>query len=182
MSGIFADLFEDSIQTIKSWEPTQEYSNENLYRNDLIEFLRKKLNERQNPFSFGQQRRVSITKEDGRGLCDIGINKTIGIELKKDLKSKSQVDRLAGQIIGYKKDYQDLIIVLVGHTNKDALEILKDNISELSGRNAGFGFNQGNRIRIIDKCPQIKDREKPKQKSRSLFDIELPNTSFGFKF
>ncbi len=182
MSGIFDDLFEDSIQIIKSWKPKQNYSNENLYRNDLIEFLRNELNEGQSPFSFGQQRRISVTKEDGRGLCDIGIDRTVGIELKKDIKSKSQVDRLAGQIMGFKKDYQYLIVVLVGRTNKDALEILKDNISDLSGSNAGFGFNQGSRIRIIDKGSQIKDKEKPKQKPRNLFDIELPNPSFDFKF
>lgn len=183
MSGIFSDLFEDSIRIIRSWIPKQKYSNEALYRNDLIEFLRKELNERQNPFSFGPQSRVSVTKEDGRGLCDIGINRTIGIELKKDVKSKSQVDRLAGQIMGFKKDYRDLIIVLVGHTNKDALEILKDNISGLSGSgsNIGLGFNQGPRIRIIEKASQIEDKTKPKEKPRNPFDFGLPKSSFDFK-
>ena len=39
-----------------------------------------------------------MRKEDGRGLCDIAVgNKKVGIELKKDLKSKSQINRLKGK-------------------------------------------------------------------------------------
>mgnify|MGYP001618834158 CR=1 FL=1 len=48
-----------------------------------MDFLRREFNENKNPFQFIPQERVSITKEDGRGLCDIGINRRIGIELKK---------------------------------------------------------------------------------------------------
>jgi hypothetical protein len=163
---MFGDsLFEDTISIIKNWTSEKEYSNETSYRDDLLDVLREKLNEVNNPL-FGRQNRVSLAKEDGRGLCDIGINRQIGIELKKDLKSKSQVDRLVGQIHGYKKDYQDLIIVLVGKTNKEALEGLKDRISDLT-TNTSYGLNQEPRIKIIDKSLKTNDSAKKKNNKRN---------------
>lgn len=154
----FDTLFEDTISIIKNWTSEKEYSNETSYRDDLLNVLREKLNQVNDPI-FRRKNRVSVAKEDGRGLCDIGINRQIGVELKKDLKSKSQVDRLVGQIHGYKKDYQDLIIVLVGKTNKEALEGLKDRISDLT-RNTSSGFIQESRIKIIDKGSQTKNTAK----------------------
>jgi hypothetical protein len=182
----FDTLFEDTISIIKNWTSEKEYSNETSYRDDLLNVLREKLNQVNDPI-FGRQNRVSVVKEDGRGLCDIGINRLIGVELKKDLKSKSQVDRLVGQIHGYKKDYQDLIIVLVGKTNKEALEGLKDRISDLT-RNASYGFNQEPRIKIIDKGSQTKDtvKKESNRRNKSLqfddirpFGVDLNNIKIG---
>ena len=160
---MFSSLFEDTIRNIKKWNPTKKYSNEKGYSNDLADFLRDEFNENHNPFALGIQSRVSVTKEDGRGLCDIAINKKIGIELKKDLKNKSQIDRLAGQIIGYKKDYQDIIIVIVGDTKRDALELLKDKISDLDERDTGILFEQGLRIEVIEKDYKTNERKKPRK-------------------
>ena len=164
---MFGSLFDDTIRAIKTWEPTKKFHNEKGYSDDLAEFLRDEFYENHNPHAFGTQSNISVIKEAGRGLCDIAINEKIGVELKKDLKSKSQIDRLAGQIIGYKKEYQDIIIVLVGNTNKDAFELLKSKISDLSKNEIGFGLNQELRIRIIDKAPRTKHRKK----SSSPFDF-----------
>lgn len=112
-------MFSETKRFIKKWKP-EEFSNENKYRNDLVTFLRKQ--------EFDWYGEVIITKEDGRGLCDIAINQEVGIELKKDLKSKSQIDRLSGQIIDYKRQYDNLIILLVGKTNEDTLDLLKSKI------------------------------------------------------
>lgn len=152
---MFSSLFEDTIKKIKKWKPTKKFSKELKYSNDLADFLRDEFNENQS--------RVSVTKEDGRGLCDIAINKKIGIELKKDLKNKSEIDRLAGQIIDYKKDYEDIIIVLVGDTKRDALEVLKDKISYLDERDAGVFFEQGLRIEVIEKGDRTNERKKPRK-------------------
>jgi len=152
-------LFEDTIRIVKRWKP-KKFSNEKEYTNDLVDFLRYEFKGNHNSFEIGIQRRISVTKEDGRGLCDIAINKKIGIELKKDLKSKSEINRLVGQTVGYKKDYQDVIIVLVGDTKEDALELLKDDISELRQNDIGFGLNQEPRIKVIDKALRTKNRKK----------------------
>ena len=163
-------LFEDTISIIKNWTPEKQYSDEKGYHDDLIDVIREEINQVNNTI-FGRQNRVSVTKENGRSLCDIGINREIGIELKKDLNSKSKVDRLVGQIQGFKKDYQDLIIVLVGKTDKESLEGIKDRISDLT-RNSGFGFNKEPRIRIIEKSSNRKDVAKK--------EITKKNTSSQF--
>ena len=158
---MFGSLFEDTIRIIKRWNPGKKFSNEKGYSNDLTNFLRYEFNENQSPLTLGIPSRVSVIKEDGRGLCDIAINRKIGIELKKELKSKSQIDRLAGQIIDYKKDYQNIIIVLVGTTKKAALESLKDKIFDLTKNDIGLGFNQGSIIKVIDKASEPNKRKKP---------------------
>jgi hypothetical protein len=164
---MFGSLFGDAVNLIEKWRPKQKYSNENRYRDDLANFLRKEFKERQDSFLFGSGERVSIKKEAGRGLCDIAINEQIGIELKKDLSKKKQVDRLMGQLIDYKKAYEDIIIVLVGKTNKDALELLRDKVSELNKESGiGFGLSQTPRIKIIDKASKTK-----KSRSKDLFDL-----------
>lgn len=78
-------LFEEVVNLIKEWESKKKYSYESKYRDDLLKFLREKLNRNEQFFGIRlyQYQRLSITKEDGRGLCDIAINKEIGIEIKK---------------------------------------------------------------------------------------------------
>ena len=125
----------ETTRLIKKWKP-EEFSNEKQYRNDLVKFLRKQ------EFDYGD---VIITKEDGRGLCDIAINQEVGIELKKDLKKKSEVDRLSGQIIDYKRQYDNLIILLVGKTNEDTLDLLKSKINHFKNN---YDFDE---IKIIVK-------------------------------
>lgn len=167
----FDTLFGDTVSIIKNWEPEKEYNNEIEYRNDLLDLLRKKINSIQNPI-LGNQNRISVTKEDGRGLCDIGIDRKIGIELKKDLKKKSQVDRLAGQILLFKKDYHDLIIVLVGKTDPEGLETLKVSIDSLSSNSSNYGLNQALRIKIIDKGSQIKKIKKEPKSGKGQYASE----------
>lgn len=130
---MFDSLFENVVSAIERWEPSQNYSKEEQYRDDLLEFLREELN-KSSPFSLGNDR-VSVTAEHGRGLCDIGVNRKVGIELKNNLKSKSVVDRLVGQINTYKKEYNDVVIVPVGDTNSNSLELLKDHIADMSKGN-----------------------------------------------
>jgi hypothetical protein len=63
----------------------EKYSKENGYRDDLSEFIRKKLNSQQN--IFGPPEEHLIRPESGRHLADIGIDESSGIELKRNLKS-----------------------------------------------------------------------------------------------
>lgn len=113
---------------------------------------------------------MSVLPEHGRGLCDIAVDRRIGIELKKDLSSKKQVDRLAGQLMVYKREYEDIIVVLVGKTNKNALELLRDRIDDLYKMNGyNFGLNR-QRIEIIDKG----SKERAFKKGQDMFGVDLP--------
>jgi hypothetical protein len=67
--------------------------------------------------------------------------------MKKDLKGKSDVDRLTGQLIGYKSEYSDLIVVLVGKTDEEAFEYLKLQISAIKDNS----YTAQQRIKIIRK-------------------------------
>ena len=154
---MFGDLLSEVMGLIEKWKPGK-YPKEPGYRDELVDFLREQLNEKPDQLGFAKQR-LSINKEDSRGYCDIGVDRKVGIELKKDLKGKSKIDRLAGQIMDYKKEYKDIIVVLVGDTDKDALEALKDKIAQLS---QGGGLYQEPRIKIINKGTGAKTQEKPK--------------------
>ena len=163
---MFSPLFDNTIDAINRWQPTQHYPDENAYRNDLLDYLRKVLNETS---PFMPQSNISIRKEDGRGLCDIAVGeKAVGIEMKKNLSKKSHVDRLAGQLMDYKNGYDNLIIVLVGKTDKEAFELLKLKVSQLSD-GGGFNLNQ-QRIKIIIKAHTAK---KEQVKESNIWDVKL---------
>ncbi len=150
---MFRDLFDKVFRLSENWVPKQKHPDEDKYRDDLMGFLREELNK---PSGFGMQEPVKIRKESGRALADIAINEKIGIELKKDLKTQSQIDRLVGQIRRYKKGYEDIIIVLVGKTNDEALDELNDAVRE--ARSDAFSLQQ-KRIVIIDKGKEVKKKE-----------------------
>ncbi len=167
---MFRDLFSEVVSIVNRWVPQKKYDKEPEYRDDLIEFLRRELN-KPSYFSFGPPQRISVRREASKGLCDIAVDRKIGIELKKDLSKKKQVDRLIGQIVDYKKDYEDILIVLVGNTNKEALELLKDKINDLKGNQMIFSFSREPRIKIIDKGST--PRTKRKEKSPFGFDLGM---------
>ena len=133
MVGIFGSpLFDDVLSIVKNWKPRKKYSNEAGYRDDLMEYIRKKLNEQQSMFGLGPTEKHIIRKEDSRSLADIGIDRKIGIELKLNLTKKSQRNRLIGQINDYIKDYEYIIVVLCGKTNESEYEELCDDVRRIS--------------------------------------------------
>jgi hypothetical protein len=132
-------LYEEIYALIKEWEPKEIYDKESEYRDDLLDFLKDELNDSDN---FGH---ISIKKEDGRGLCDIGVNRQIGIELKLDLDKKSKANRLVGQIIEFKHDYPTgIIVLLIGDTEHNAYQTIKDAIHEMRSANQEFRILQKN--------------------------------------
>jgi hypothetical protein len=171
MIDMFDILFDDTISGIKKWKPKEKYSDENKYRDDLLDYLRKELNKKDN-FSFLNQEHVSVRKETGRSVSDISINRNqVGIELKKDLRKKRQIDTLIGQLDEYKRDFKDIIVVLVGDTNREAFEYCKDRISYMN-KNTEFILNQEPRIKLIDKGSKSKTK-----KSKGKFDSVFPDSN-----
>jgi len=144
-------LFDEVLRLVKAWNPKGRCKYEVHYRDDLKEFLRTNLN-KPSPFAIGPQRRIKVTPESRRYLCDIAVNESIGIELKKDF-DKSKVDRLYGQLSRYKKGYRSgLIVVLVGNTNKDAYEDLVNRVVEmLRSTGISFGITTEQKIEIVNK-------------------------------
>lgn len=155
---LFAEVYEI---TKYEWIPKKEYSNEHGYRDDLTTFLKEKLNSPQNPLIGVSRGRVEVKNEDGRGLCDVGVDERIGIELKKDFRKKRDIDTLNDQIIRYKRYYEDIIVVLVGCSYPDAKENLGEIIKDLSGSGVGIGdgigLSQEPRVKVIDKTFECED-------------------------
>jgi len=126
MTDIFGNpLFERVLGLIKSWQPERKYDKETDYRDDLMRYLRGKLNEEQRSmFGFGPTEKHVIQTESSRALADIGIDRIIGIELKLNLDKKKERNRLFGQIKDYMKGYRYIIIVLCGQTSESEFEQL----------------------------------------------------------
>ncbi|MCS3901774.1 hypothetical protein [Methanococcus voltae] len=126
--------YDKVYREIRNWKPSKRYKSEKGYQEDLFKHLKKNLNN--GPFTLGN---TSVRMEAGRNLCDIVVEKNIGIELKKDLTTKAKVDRLLGQVNRYLEEYQEgVIIVLVGNTSESKLEDLKYALRPLT--TSGYGF------------------------------------------
>lgn len=169
--GFGDNLFNAVRNVIEDWKPEEAYTNENKYRDDLLSFLRE------------NSTRASITKESGRGLCDIAVDRRIGIELKKDLRKKAQIDRLIGQITEYKRDYEEIIVVLVGESYEDAIENLKDRLRDMNKNVGGFGLSQEAKISFLNKTwdDSEDDYEDDEEDNRSSGSGGFRDPLAGFK-
>ena len=165
---ILGSLFDTVLQTIKEWNPQAEYSTENKYRDDLLAVLRKKLDRsRSDAFSspiwgVNSLGKHFIKKEAGRSLADIGIDDEIAIELKLNLKRKSQINRLIGQVVDYLLGYSYVIIGLCGHTEQEAVDVLKYNLKRIIGSSSS-PFGQETIVRIVPKNRPHKPRKVKKR-------------------
>lgn len=119
-------LFDNVVKAINGWKPSSEYTHHDGYKDDLQNYLLNVLN-RPDPMRLTEQS-VVVRKEAGRGFCDLEVNRRIGIELKRNLKSKEMVDRLTGQINDYEREYPYIIIVLVGNTDTNHFQHLRMDI------------------------------------------------------
>lgn len=141
-------LFDDVVRAIQKWVPEKHYRSEKGYQNDLSQYLRNAMKQPQGLLS--QSADVTVHKESGREVCDVVVNRTVGIELKYNLKRKSDVDRLVGQVTGYKKEYDGVIIALVGNVYPDVVDQLKSKLQSESGTGVGLGAPAEAPVRIIE--------------------------------
>ncbi|MFQ6137321.1 MAG: hypothetical protein ACE5PM_09110 [Candidatus Hydrothermarchaeales archaeon] len=155
---MFGSLFDEVLDIVESWTPSKEYPREEGYRDDLANYLRKEL-KKGGPFGPAP-RRHKVKREHGRSLADIAIDERIGVELKKDLKSRPAIDRLSGQVRRFKKNYSDIIVVLCGNITEEAY----DEVMELE--TTASPFEQQGNVAIV---------RKDKKKKR-------PTGGFGFGF
>jgi hypothetical protein len=152
----FTSLFEKVLRLVKAWGPQARYRSEDGYRDELKEFLRTNLN-KPDPLGIGSQKPIKVASESGRHLCDIAVDESVGIELKKDFNKLAEVDRLSGQLSRYKKQYSGIIVVLVGDTNKDAYDELVSRIVEMQqGTGISLGISARTEIKVVDKGVKTK--------------------------
>ena len=155
---MFDRYFDDCIDYINSWKP-QNCTSENQFRDDLLEYLRDKFDKQTSLLSNDG---MPIRREHSASLCDIGVGRKVGIELKLNLRKKKDADRLFGRVYRHKKEYNDIIILLIGNTNQDILEGLKEHISDLQ-RGQDYSLQQ-QRFKIITK--RIKKSSKTEKHSK----------------
>lgn len=104
-AAFFLDPTEAVKKAINKWSPN-ECKTEKDFENSLYNFLHEHFDD------------VQITKQDGvgRSRADLNVGDKVLIEVKKDLRLKSQHDRLTGQLEDYRKWKGSIIILLVGET------------------------------------------------------------------
>jgi len=127
-------LFDICISAINSWKPVR-HLDESGYKKDLRLFLFKKLN-RPKTDAFGRNEQVNVSEEGSKSLCDIAVNRSLGIELKfgKDGKIKKQkIDASKNQALQYRKEYsQGIIVVLVGDVDNHSVTEVESQLNDLS--------------------------------------------------
>ena len=125
------NTYDDTVSAINKWKPAQRYADVLHYRDDLLKFLKKEVNAIAS-YTYMPREKLSVYKQEGAGLCDITVGpRAVGIKMKMDLTGKSDVDELIGQLVGYKSEYDDLIVVLVGKTDEEAFGYLQVQVSTI---------------------------------------------------
>lgn len=131
-------MFENKCDTvkkiIKKWIPGKKYPEEKGYRDELSEFIRKELKRHEQDIIFGTPEKHIIKKEAGRARADIEIDRKIGIELKRNLSGKSDMNRFFGQISDYESEYDCIIVVLCGEVKEETVEELDYKLDQINKR------------------------------------------------
>jgi len=126
-------LFDICISAINSWKPVR-HLDESGYKKDLRLFLFKKLNKPKTN-AFGRNE-INVSEEGSKSLCDIAVNRSLGIELKfgKDGKIKKQkINTSKNQELEYRKEYsQGIIVVLVGDVDNHSVTEVESQLNDLS--------------------------------------------------
>lgn len=128
-------LFDDVIQEVNNWIPSEEYGHESKFQNELKNFLDEKMNSGGDSL-MGQEKDVPIHRERGRSKADIAVDDTVGIEMKREL-SNSQIKKLRGQIEDYLDNYNYVIVCACGIKDKSGWRELKNKYQGQRGFDSG---------------------------------------------
>jgi hypothetical protein len=102
------------IKLIDEWHP-KKCNSEKDFEKSLYNFLHNKLTN------------IQITKQYalGRIKADIVVDNNIIIEIKFNLNSRNNYQRLIGQLIEYKQWEGTVIVLLIGKTDQNFIKDLK---------------------------------------------------------
>jgi len=101
-------------EVIESWRP-RGCKTEKDYERSLVKKLQNELVNQNIQQQYGSARQ----------RFDIMVHDKVPIEIKKDLKSTAALQRTIGQLDGYLKDWEGVILVLCGDVSGDLFNDLK---------------------------------------------------------
>ena len=168
---MFESFCDDVLSIVKRWTPKKKYSKETEYRDDLMEFIRRELKRSQQNILFGssEEKEHNVQKEAGRAHADIEIDRNIGIELKRNLKGKSRIDGLVGDLDPYEREYNCIIVVLCGEMDEGTVDELKYRFRQRY-RGVGFGLGpQRPRVELVRKDKASMKGKKKEKESGNIF-------------
>jgi len=114
--------FESVLESIKRWEPKM-LPNELEYRDSLVSHLRGQLRDAKVEPEYrhlGTTTDIYVKQSGFFGASEVFL------ELKRNLTSKAQLDRLVGQIESLEPKKNFVILVLCGKTNPTLLARLRE--------------------------------------------------------
>src|SRR3989344_4366358 len=161
-------LFEGLVDLISEWNPKKQ-SDEGGYKLALYDYL----NQKQEEDIIRKDR--TIRTEAGESRADLRVS-GVAIELKKDLNNKPKRDRAENQIRLMLKEFDSVIVVVVGKNNKEAIEIFKHYLKEFT--NNGDLLGNGGKIKVIEikSSKPIKEKNRPARNSALSSDVpETPS-------
>jgi len=101
-------------EVIESWRP-RGCKTEKDYERSLVKKLQNELVNQNIQQQYGSARQ----------RFDIMVHDKVPIEIKKDLNSTAKLQRAKGQLDGYLKDWEGVILVLCGDVSGDLFNDLK---------------------------------------------------------
>jgi len=116
----FWNSTEKIVKIINKWEP-KKFKTEKQYENSLYDLLHEKLEE------------VSVIKQyaQGRVSADIVVGEKVLIELKNNLNSRSEYQRMLGQLDEYNDNWKGhIILILCGKTEPSMRKEIKAHIKK----------------------------------------------------
>lgn len=125
------------VSLIKDWTPEDNCKTEKSFEKSLYNHLHDNLKE------------IQVTKQysKGRIRADLVVGEKVIIEIKNNLDTTSKYQRLIGQIAEYKEWDGKIIILLIGHTEKNLRKEL-DRYLQKEGLTDGWN---GDKTIVIDK-------------------------------
>lgn len=170
-------LFERLIELIEEWKP-KTYSDEGKYKNELYLYLK----DLQTRGSLKKER--TIRTEAGESRADLRVS-NVAIELKRKLDSKGDRDRAENQIRLMLKEFDYVIVVIVGKNhNREAVDIFKHHLHDFINEGDLFTGKGNKKIRVIEtgknKGKKTKKPLDPLGLNIEMPKIEMPDFSNPF--
>jgi len=142
MFGEGNQTYQNVVELIQAWRPSQDYGHESKFQKELAGFLDEELNQQSGGImdemmgSSGGDNYV-VSRERGNARGDIVVNDTVGIEMKRHF-SNDQKRKLRGQLEDYADNYPYVIALTCGIDDMDGWREVENKFAQ--GR--GMGMNQ----------------------------------------
>jgi hypothetical protein len=111
------------VDLIKKWVPGK-CNTEKDYENSLYDYLHAELGS------------IQITKQFGHGRikADLAVGDKVLLELKHNLDSTAKLQRLIGQLEGYRELDKTVVVLLTGKTDPNLRKDLQKTVEALNHR------------------------------------------------